>query len=109
MLDPVAWKRRERTYSNAQVREWRVCPVMTSKKNTTASRASGNVREHAAARVGSGRLRENAVPRHVLNVDYRAFAKHVPNVFRSLWCFLDEFRLSTLRCGLDKMLTTPRP
>ena len=54
-----SWRARERKYSKSCV-----CSVMTSKRKATASLASDNVREHAAVRVGSGRLRENAVPRH---------------------------------------------
>ena len=61
---------------------------------------SRNVREHTAVRVRIDRLHENALPRHVLNVDYRAFAKHAQNVFRSLPTHQRELR---------QMLTTRRP
>ena len=56
---------------------------------TQNSLACGGVREHAAVREGSGRLRGSTAP-HVPNVDFRAFAKHVQNVFCSLRCFLDK-------------------
>ena len=62
---------------------------MTSKRKVMASLASGSAREHTAVRVGRGRPREKTVPRNVPNVDYRAFAKHLQNVFRCLQCFLD--------------------
>ena len=56
---------------------------------------SGNVREHAPVRVS-----------HVPNVDFRAFAKQVQNVFRSLLCFLNKEHLRTHRHELETMLTT---
>ena len=48
---------------------------------------------------------------HVLNVDHRAFAKHAPNVFRSLRCFLDKSTCSDIDVVLvsKKMLATLRP
>ena len=50
--------------------------------------ASGSVREHEAVRVGSGRPRENAVPRNwhatwLMLITVRS-QTHVQNVFRSL-------------------------
>ena len=75
-------------------------------------RTQKHTHRNDAVRVGTGRLRENAVPRHwachVPNVDYRAFATHVQNVFGSLRFFLDE-RTNPHRRGLEQMLTTLRP
>ena len=60
----------------------------------TASLASGTVREHAAVWVGSGRLRENEVPRHwqgTCPILITVLSQNMSlNVFRSLRCFLDS-------------------
>ena len=59
----LSWRARE-MYSNERDAELCLCSVTTGTWVATASLASGNVREHAAAREGGGRPRENAVPRH---------------------------------------------
>ena len=78
-LDSFCWRANEKVDFTARHAELCVCSVSTSKRKVTALFASDNVREHAAARVGSGRLRENTVPRHRqatrLFVEKRAFAK----------------------------------
>ena len=60
----LSWRAREMFDSNERDAELCLCSVTTSKWVATASLACGNVREHAAAREGGGRPRENAVPRH---------------------------------------------
>ena len=63
--DTFSWRAKEKVNSNA--RDAELCVVSShhkQKRDATASVASGNVHEYAAARVGSGHVRENAVPRH---------------------------------------------
>ena len=74
-----------------------------------------NTKTHTQKRRCSGRYQPSTrecsstpLACHVPNVDYRAFATHVQNVFGSLRFFLDE-RTNPHRRGLELMLTTLRP
>ena len=104
-LDPFSWRVKENVDSSACDTDLCVLSDTVTRK-ATASLASGNGRERAASRVGSGRLRENAVPRHrqttcPLSISLH-FAKHVENVFLSLRCILDESTFPHIDAGTEK-------
>ena len=64
-----------------------VCSVTISIRKAITSLASGNAREAAAVRVGvTGGNTATGVLTCLMN-DYRAFAKHLQKVFRSLQRF----------------------
>ena len=112
LLAHFVWRLRKERCQCPRRRTVCVCVFSDeSQKNATASLASGNVREHAGARAGGSRQRENAVPRplvcHVLNVDHRAFAKTRADLFRSLLCFfLNESICPHIVGSKKKKLTT---